>query len=110
MKVYSFETITRATPGSSLVRNMSANNVGTLQQVYSDDGDAGTAVYKHTERGDYLYYLKWLSLWYVGNKVGENMGFVMNEGDAKCPEELANEWKWTDGESWILDDKANMSC
>ena len=81
-----------------------------LQQVYSEDGDAGTAVYKHTERGDYLYYLKWLSLWYVGNKVGENMGFVMNEGDAKCPEELANEWKWTDGESWILDDKANMSC
>ena len=53
---------------------MSLNNVGALQQVYSEDGDAGTAVYKHTERGDYLYYLKWLSLWYVGNKVGVNRG------------------------------------
>ena len=51
-----------------------------------------------------------LSLWYIGNQVGVNMGFAMNTDDAKCPENLAKTWKWTDGGSWILDDTAEMTC
>jgi len=77
---------------------------------YHSDGEVGTKIYKHTDRGDYLYYLEWLGLWYIGSNPGENAGFADNEDDRKCPEQLAKTWEWTDGEDWILDDVANMRC
>jgi len=77
---------------------------------YHSDGEVGTKIYKHTYRGNYLYYLEWLGVWYISDNPGKNAGFVLNEDDRKCPEQLAKTWKWTDGEEWILDDVANIRC
>jgi len=87
--------------------------LGTYE--YVDEGQVNTLVYRKKNHeswltDDYLYYMPDLSLWYVGNQVGVNMGFVMNTDDAKCPENLTKTWKWTDGGSWILDDTAEMTC
>lgn len=84
------------------------HTLGSYQ--YHGKGQDGTNVYKHVERGNYLYYIKWLGLWYIGPEIGENMGYVDNTDNQKCPEQLSNTWEWTDGDDWILDDEATMSC
>jgi len=77
---------------------------------YHSEGIDGTRVYKHTERGDYLYYIDY-GWWYIGPNVGENMGYALNDNAAACPEKLPKSWAWADSDGgWTDDDIANFRC
>ena len=83
---------------------------------YYGEGDDGTKVYKQVEGkfwDNYLFYMKYLGLWYIGQTPGENLGYAMNQnGIQKCPEKLENCWKWWNQPEgvWTLDDQATISC
>lgn len=64
---------------------------------------------------NYLYYLEWLGVWYVGEDLGANMGGLINMGDAKCPHQLEEPWsfyEWGDGTSndWAEDPTLHVNC
>ena len=83
---------------------------------YYGEGDDGTQVYKQVDGmfwDNYLFYMKYLGLWYIGQTPGENSGYAMNQNAIqKCPEKLGQDWKWWNQPkgAWTLDDKAAFSC
>ena len=63
----------------------------------------------------YLYYLEWLGVWYVGDQPLVNMGGLINWGDALCPSQLQQFWsfyRWGDGEinDWDEDPLLTVTC
>ena len=80
---------------------------------FSDNGQDGTQVYKQVGGSNYLYFMRSLQLWYIGDDPGVNMGYAMNQdSNPKCPEHLANVWKWWNWaeDEWTLDNLANIKC
>ena len=83
---------------------------------YYGEGDDGTQVYKQVDGmfwDNYLFYMKYLGLWYIGQTPGENSGYAMNQNAIqRCPEKLGQDWKWWNQPEgvWTLDDQAEISC
>ena len=80
---------------------------------FSGQGEDDTQVYKQVGGSNYLYYMRSLQLWYVGDTPGVNLGYAMNQDNIpKCPEMLANVWKWWDWDAgvWTLDELAGVRC
>jgi len=78
----------------------------------------GRPTYKQWNAGNnenYLYYLEWLGVWYVNENLGENMGGLINWGDAICPDQIVEPWSfymWGDGTSndWEVDSTLRVTC
>jgi len=85
---------------------------------YSYGGEQDNRPYfiqQDVDTPNYLYYLEWLGLWYVGDTLGANMGGLCNWGDSKCPDQLEDVWnfyEWGDGTSndWAEDPTLIVNC
>ena len=81
-----------------------------------DQSPDGRPVYrKDGSSPQYLYYLEWLGVWYVGDQPLVNMGGLINWGDAVCPSQLQQFWsfyRWGDGEinDWDEDPLLTVTC
>merc|ERR1712170_185028 len=94
---------------SGAIANSAQNHVlGTYQLV--GEGPAGHYNYQQT-MGDRrkLYYMDWLSMWYIGNNFGENLAFALYRSTEQCPENLGSNWEYYDFENtddWAPDPTA----
>ena len=80
---------------------------------FSDNGQDGTQIYKQVGGSNYLYFMRSLQLWYIGDDPGVNMAYAMNKDNVpKCPEQLENVWQWWNWkeDEWTLDDLADIKC
>jgi len=84
--------------------------------LYDNSGD-GRPMYRQEpgQQQNYLYYLDWLGVWYVNDNPLQNMGGLINWGDAWCPADLEEHWsfyRWGDGEidDWEEDPTLRVSC
>jgi len=84
---------------------------------YGGELEAGKPYFIQQDVGtpNYLYYLEWLGVWYVGEELGANMGGLINWGDSVCPDQLEDPWsfyEWGDGTSndWAEDPTLGVDC
>jgi len=76
----------------------------------------GRPMYKQNDGdGNYLYYLEWLGVWYVNDNPLENMGGLINWGDAWCASDIQEQWsfyRYGSGEvnDWEVDPTLQVSC
>merc|ERR1739838_922564 len=89
--------------------------LGTFH-LYSTSDD-GRPMYKQDpgSQQNYLYYLEWLGVWYVNDIPLENMGGLINWGDAWCASDIQEQWsfyRYGDGEvnDWEVDPTLKVSC
>jgi len=83
-------------------------------RYYDTSGD-GRPMYKQEPKGNYLYYLDWLGVWYVNDNPLENMGGLINWGDAWCPSDIQEDWsfyRYGEGEvnDWEADPSIKVNC
>ena len=82
---------------------------------YQYDSPDGRPVYYNHEHDQYLYYVDYPAVWYVGDEPLVNMGGIINMGDALCPHDLVDTWefyRWGDGEinDWDEDPYLKVTC
>ena len=87
---------------------------GTFRH-YANSDDGRPMYRQDPAAANYLYYLEWLGVWYVNDNPLENMGGLINWGDAWCPSDIQEEWsfyRWGDGEvnDWEADPGLKVTC
>ena len=105
-------TVTVASSGDTVDYQWTRLGVFTLVDISPD----GRPVYmKSGSSPQFLYYLEWLGVWYVGDDPLVNMGGLINWGDSVCPSDLQDPWsfyRWGDGEinDWDEDPLLTVTC
>ena len=46
----------------------------------------------------------------VGPAIGKFSGGLANRADEVCPEKITRDWKYADGNGWVLDSLITVQC
>lgn len=103
---------------SGLAQDYQGTRLGHFSYIGQLEGKAS---YRQDSpsQDNYLYYLDWLEVWYVGDEYGANMGGLINwgprEGDSGCPDQLGEPWSYYQygagtANDWVQDQTLRVTC
>ena len=81
-----------------------------LQDTYQD-----RPIYKHETWDEYLFYVppideRTVGLWMIGPDTRYSRGSFHIRSYHVCPEDVQNEWEFSDGVNWKIDSELRLVC